>query len=243
MLYSESKNKNNLTMTNRTLLELRQTALPATGDNKRSKKYSPAIRLWHWVNAIIISGSLLTVLINSTVLKPWVNAGLIAEKLKEQGIIVTDEQTRSVAFALSDRVWAVHTYLGYALVILFIFRFAMELLGFADKALIRKINAGRRSFMSARKRRIAVKNELFIKALYALFYLFILVMVVTGLALAFRDNFPAIRSMHFIKDVHECTMYLILGFIVIHLAGVFIGERKHHQGIVSEMINGGNTGI
>jgi Ni/Fe-hydrogenase 1 B-type cytochrome subunit len=222
-------------------MELQQTAVAANAQTTPIKKYSPAIRFWHWLNAIIIAGSLLTVLINSTVLKPWVNAGLIADKLKEKGINVSDEQTRSVAFALSDKVWAVHTYFGYALVTMFIFRFAIELSGLADKTLIRKINAAKRSFLSVRERRIASRNERLIKTIYALFYVCLMVMVVSGLALAFRDNIPAIRSMHFIRDIHEFTMYLILGFIAVHLAGVFIGERKQHKGIVSEMINGGNS--
>jgi Ni/Fe-hydrogenase 1 B-type cytochrome subunit len=222
-------------------MELQQTAVNAPSQTTRTKKYSPSIRLWHWLNAIIITGSLLTVLINSTVLKPWANAGLIADKLKEKGINVSDEQTRSVAFALSDKVWAVHTYLGYTLVVMFIFRFTIELLGFTDKTLIRKITAAKRSYLSVRERRIASRNEMLIKTLYAFFYVFLTVMVVTGLALAFRDNIPAIRSMHFIRDIHEFTMYLILGFIAIHLAGVLIGERKQHKGIVSDMINGGNS--
>jgi Ni,Fe-hydrogenase I cytochrome b subunit len=34
-------------------------------------------------------------------------------------------------------------------------------------------------------------------------------------------------------------MYLIIAFIVVHLAGVFLAERKTDNGIVSDMINGG----
>ncbi len=220
-------------------MELQQTVAIISVDATRTKKYSSSIRLWHWSNALIITGSLLTVLVNSTVLKPWVNAGLIADKLKEKGINVTDEQTRSVAFALSDKVWAIHTYLGYTLVALFLFRILIELLGLADKTLIHKISVAKRSFLSIKENRIASRNEMLIKTSYALFYVLLMVMVVTGLALAFRDNIPALRSMHFIKEIHGFTMYLILAFIVIHLAGVFIGEKRRHKGIVSDMINGG----
>ncbi|MDB5143999.1 MAG: hypothetical protein JWQ66_2712 [Mucilaginibacter sp.] len=220
-------------------IELQDTAVIASADTTRTQKYSPSIRLWHWSNAIIITGSLLTVLVNSTVLKPWGNASLIADKLKEKGINVSDEQTRSAAFALSDKVWAIHTYFGYALVGLFLFRIAIELLGLADKTLIRKISAAKRSFVSTKANRIATRNEMFIKTSYALFYVLLMVMVTTGLALAFRDNIPLLRSMHFIKYIHGFIMYLILGFIFIHLAGILIGERKRRKGIVSDMINGG----
>jgi cytochrome b len=34
-------------------------------------------------------------------------------------------------------------------------------------------------------------------------------------------------------------MYLILAFIAVHLAGVYLAERKDGKGIVSDMINGG----
>lgn len=220
-------------------MELQQTAVIVTMDSVRTKKYSSSIRLWHWANAIIITGSLLTVMVNSTVLKPWVTAGLIADKLKEKGINVTDDQTRSAAFVLSDRVWAIHTYFGYALTGLFIFRLAIELFGLADQTLINKISAAKRSFLSTKEKRVASRNEMLVKTSYAVFYVLLMVMVVTGLALAFKDTIPALRSMHFIKEIHGLSMYLILGFIVIHLAGVFIGERKGHNGIVSEMINGG----
>jgi Ni/Fe-hydrogenase 1 B-type cytochrome subunit len=220
-------------------MALQQIAVIASAEAIRTQKYSPSIRLWHWANALIITGSLLTVLINSTVLKPWINAGLIADKLREKGINVSDEQTRSVAFALSDKVWAIHTYFGYALVVLFIFRLAIELLGLADKTLINKIDAARRSFLSVKKSRVATCNEMFIKTSYAVFYVLLMVMVITGLALAFRDNIPVLRSMHFIKEIHGFTMYLILIFIVVHLGGVFFGERNSHTVIVSDMINGG----
>src|SRR5258708_2155659 len=165
-------------------MALQQIAVIASAEAIRTKTYSPSIRLWHWANALIITGSLLTVLINSTVLKPWINAGLIADKLKEKGINVSDEQTRSVAFALSDKVWAIHTYFGYALVALFIFRLTIELFGLADKTLINKINAARRSFLTAKKSRFASSNEMFIKTSYAVFYVLLMVMVITGFALA-----------------------------------------------------------
>lgn len=204
-----------------------------------TKKYSTSIRLWHWLNAIIITGSLLTVLINSTVMRAWTNASLIADKLKEKGIEVTEDQSRSAAFALSDKVWAVHTYLGYALTGLFLFRIILEFFELADQKLIRKIKAASKSFLSRQENRISSRNEMLMKTLYAVFYVLLMVMVTTGLCLAFRNNVSALRKMHFIKEIHGFTMYLIIGFIIVHITGVVIGERKHHKGIVSDMINGG----
>ncbi|MGZ3763760.1 MAG: cytochrome b/b6 domain-containing protein [Mucilaginibacter sp.] len=222
-------------------MELQETAVVVSMDSARTKKYSSSIRLWHWLNALIITGSLLTVLVNSTVLKPWSNAGLIADKLKEKGINVTDEQTRPVAFALTDKVWEIHTYLGYALIAVFLFRLILEFFELTDQKLIRKIKAAKKAFQLRQENRVASRNEMLIKTSYALFYVLLMVMAVTGLSLAFEDNLPVLKSMHFLREIHEFTMYLILGFIVIHLTGVFIGERKQHKGIISDMINGGKS--
>ncbi|WP_295792901.1 cytochrome b/b6 domain-containing protein [Mucilaginibacter sp.] len=222
-------------------MELLETGVIASVDTARTKKYSFNIRLWHWLNALIITGSLLTVLVNSTVLKPWKNAAFIADQLNEKGVEVSRDEVKPVAFALSDQVWAIHTYLGYALAGLFLFRIIFEFFELADQKLIRKIKAAKNSYKLRQESRIAARNEMLIKTSYALFYVLLLVMVITGLSLAFRDSIPAIKAMHFIRDIHEFTMYLIIGFIVIHIAGVIIGELKKHKGIVSDMINGGEA--
>lgn len=44
-----------------------------------------------------------------------------------------------------------------------------------------------------------------------------------------------------IKSFHGFCMYLILIFIVVHIAGVLLAERKESKGIVSDMINGGKA--
>lgn len=220
-------------------MELIATVPVAEDSATVTKKYSSSIRIWHWLNAIVITGSLLTVLINSTVMKAWTNASLITDKLKEKGVEISEDQARSVAFALSDKVWAVHTYLGYALTGLFLFRIILEFFELTDQKLIRKIKAARQSFLSRQQDRISSRNEMLIKTLYAVFYVLLMVMVITGLCLAFRDNIPALRKMHFIKEIHGFTMYLIIGFILVHIAGVVAGERKRYKGIISDMINGG----
>src|ERR1700761_3161600 len=104
-----------------------------------TKKYSAALRFWHWLNAIVITGSLLTVLLNSTLLKGRKNAAFIKNKLHEAGATVTDEQARSVAHELTDKVWALHTYFGYGLAALVLFRIILEFFQLADQKMIRKI--------------------------------------------------------------------------------------------------------
>lgn len=93
-------------------MELVATAPVAEVEVTGTKKYSFSIRLWHWLNAVIITGYFMTVMINSTVMKAWTNALLITDNLKGKRVKITEDQARSVASALSDKVWAVHTYLG-----------------------------------------------------------------------------------------------------------------------------------
>ena len=66
-------------------------------------------------------------------------------------------------------------------------------------------------------------------------------MVITGLCMAFEDDYAWLKSIHAFREIHSFTMYLVLAFIFIHLAGVFLAERKDSKGIVSDMINGGKS--
>jgi cytochrome b len=63
-------------------------------------------------------------------------------------------------------------------------------------------------------------------------------MAVTGLCMAFEDDVPALK-IHALREIHSFCMYLIIAFIIIHIAGVFLAETKDSRGIVSDMINGG----
>jgi Ni,Fe-hydrogenase I cytochrome b subunit len=204
------------------------------------KKYSASLRLWHWANTIAISGSLLTVLINSTITDERPVSALVKNELKNAGATVSAEQADSVAHALGDSVWSVHIYFGYILVALLIFRLILEFFQLADQKFIRKMKSAYRQFQTTKKNRELAKHELTVKAIYAAFYILLIIMAVTGLFLAFEDLLAPFKFIrHSVKEVHGFCMYLILAFIFVHLAGVFIAERKDNKGIVSDMINGG----
>lgn len=206
----------------------------------QTKKYSSSLRFWHWANAIVITGSLLTVLVNSTVLKGWDTLTFIEDKLKSTGTTITEKQARMLVGGLRDKVWTFHMYFGYCLAALLLFRFIAEFFQLTDQKLIHKIKAAYSQYKAGKNRLIA-RHELVVKSLYATFYLLLLIMAVTGLCLAFEDDVPVLKSMHFIRDIHGFCMYLVLAFIVVHIAGVYLAERKDSKGIVSDMINGGKS--
>jgi len=203
------------------------------------KKNSPGLRLWHWLNALVISGSLITVLINSTILKTRPNAALIQNQLKEAGATVTNDQARSVAHELSDKIWTLHTYFGYVLVGLVVFRLLLEFFQVADQKFIRGLRNAWSKYQTVKQERETARHDFWVKTLYAIFYLMIIIQAITGLCLAFEDDVPALKAIHAFREIHSFTMYLILGFIFVHLAGVFLAERKKSPGIVSDMIHGG----
>jgi len=211
-----------------------------TKNNSTVKKYPGSLRLWHWLNMIVISGSLITVLINSTITDKQNITSLVKEKIADtKG--VDNDLSRSVAGALEDRVWAVHEYFGYCLAALLVFRLLLEFFQLADQKFIRKLRDAGEKYRKIKKDRQDALHELTVKIIYAIFYGLLVIMVVTGLSLAFDDDLQFLKSIHHpVKSVHGFCMYLILGFIVVHVAGVLLAERKKEgKGIVSDMINGG----
>ena len=209
-------------------------------DPKQIKKYTLSLRLWHWLNALVITGSLLTVLLNSTILESRSITPFVKDTLKESGAVITDDQAKSVAHDLGDKVWAVHTWFGYGLVALLVFRLILEVFQLTDQRLIRTIKNAYHQYTATKKQRELARHDIVVKTLYAMFYVMLITMAVTGLFLAFEDFFEPYKAYrHAIKEVHGFIMYLILGFIAIHIVGVLLAERKDSKGIVSDMINGG----
>lgn len=207
-----------------------------------SKKNSPGLRFWHWANAIVISGLLVTVLINSTILDDRSNQSFLKTELQKGGTILNEQQARSLAHAQSDEVWGIHIYFGYFLAALFVFRLVMEFFQPKDQRFFVKLKQVYRQYFDLKQNRYLARHDLAVKIIYLVFYAMLTVMVVTGLTLAFEDELALPRALHHnIKEIHGFTMYLILAFIVVHLIGVYLAERDKSPGIVSDMINGGRS--
>src|SRR5271169_865737 len=88
----------------------------------QNKKYSSPLRLWHWLSAVVITGSLLTVLADSTITNGRTNAAIIKTQLSNNKVSVNSDQARGAAHEISDKVWELHTYFGYILAALLLFR-------------------------------------------------------------------------------------------------------------------------
>ncbi len=205
------------------------------------KKNSAALRFWHWANFIVITGSLLTVLLNRTITGGHSTRPFFKETLEKSGAKATEDQIKQLAHDFSDRIWDIHTYFGYFLAGLFLFRILLEFFQLADQKLIRKIKSAYANFKTVKEQRQAALHSLTVNLIYIGFYILLLIMVLTGLFLAFEDAMEPYKAIrHDVKEVHGFVMYLILAFTAAHLIGVFLAEhRKDGKGIVSDMINGG----
>lgn len=204
-----------------------------------SKKYDIKIRLWHWLSALVITGSLITVLINSTLLDRS-QSPFVQKELQDAGVQLTTKQARAATHGLEDQIWGIHIYFGYALAALFLFRLISEAFLPREKRFVFKAIQAYRSYSNLRLTKL--RHNFAVKVLYAICYITLLIMVLTGLSLAFQDNLGISRSFgHSIKQVHGFCMYIVLGFIVLHVGGVIFAETKEDKGIVSGMINGGKV--
>jgi cytochrome b561 len=202
--------------------------------------YSAPLRVWHWGNALLVTGQLLTILFLKVIVDARSAVPEFIKAASKDGGAPTEQQGRAFAHIISDRIWDWHIAIGLALASFWLLRVAMELRGPAE------VRFSTRLLLVARKYRLApparkadARHELLAKVSYALFYLFLTVMVVTGLALTWADDVPLLhRIEHTVGDVHGVTMYLIIAFFVVHLAGVVWSEITDDHGLVSRMIGG-----
>lgn len=205
-----------------------------------NEKYSLGLRLWHWTFFILISATIVTVLLASTLFRTRNNITLVQQQLQEKNLSVSQDQARAVAHALNDKLWDLHTWIGYLIALFLLGRFILEIAQPGEEKLGTKIRKAMRFKALSAEQRKGQQHYLRVKGVYIIFYGLMLVMAVTGIALAF-EQVPLFRDLHKpAKQVHSFTQYLIYGFILLHLTGVIVADAGRHPGLVSAMINGEN---
>lgn len=204
------------------------------------QKYSANLRLWHWLNSLLIIGSLLTILINSTLFDKRSNTAFITKELENAGASVTSQQARAVSHGLEEKIWDLHVYLGYFLVALFVYRLVFEIFQPKNQKFKLKLQKAFQLYRTSKNQ--TNSKDLLIKLIYLVFYFVLFLMVITGLTVKFHDALGIGNSLsHSIKEVHGFLMYVVIAFIVLHIAGVIYSENRDKKGIVSDMINGGES--
>lgn len=200
--------------------------------------HSAAIRIWHWASFVVISGSVITVLLASTLFRTKNNIALVHDQLQANGVVTNQDQARAVAHAFNDRLWDLHKWFGFALSALVVARVLIEMTQSRDEKFAVQLKRALRVKPADQQGRLEQQHYIQVKRIYLVFYAALILMACTGLGLAF-DNVTFFRMYRSeIKQVHALLQWVIYGFIVMHIAGVILADLGKYRGLVSGMIHG-----
>lgn len=187
-----------------------------------------SFRVWHWLHALVILGLLGTVLLRKTFLSWRTNSEILSTKLSTMDIVVSSDQAAILAKAVRAPMWEWHIILGYALAALLLFRIAL----FFTKS-------GKQNFIDIKS---ASLHKKMVKIGYVGIYAVLGFMAITGLSIHFYEEIGLLKeTAKSIKEVHEIVFNLVWIFAVLHIAGVVVADNTDEQGLISDMINGGNA--
>ena len=190
------------------------------------KKYDSIFRSWHWINALVMFGIFITVLLRETFLNKHNIADILIQKLSSIHLTITEEQAIIIAKSIREPMWQWHIYLGLAIFILWIVR--MFLFGTVS---------GKINYMHLKENSL---HKLAVKLGYIGIYIVIFVVSTTGIAINYHDAFGITKEFsHTLKELHEVCAYIITIFVPLHIIGVVIAENRDEKGIISNMIHGG----
>jgi Ni/Fe-hydrogenase 1 B-type cytochrome subunit len=206
-----------------------------------TERHSLAIRIWHWTFFLVLTASLVTVLFGSTLFKTKKNIAIVQSQLQEKGVTVDKDQARAVAHMYSDKLWDLHTLLGYIVCGLLLSRIIIEIVQPGEERLGIKLKKALGFKTQDVVEQKAKRHYIQVKWTYIIFYCMIGTMALTGLGLAFEDV-PFLKDAHrTITQVHSFVQYFIYAFIIIHLGGVVRSDLSKYNGLVSGMIHGKGT--
>ena len=202
--------------------------------------YSAPLRAWHWGNALLVAGQLVTILFIKVIVKPKALVPEFQAAAGQHGGTLTKEQGLSIAHLLSERLWDWHIGIGLALAAFWLYWLVVQLTAPPERRFGARLLAAARHYRLAPPAKHAdARHTLLAKLSYLAFYIFIAVMVLTGLALTWADDVPWLHGIeHSVKAVHNLTMYLIIAFVVTHIAGVVWAELTSDHGLISRMVGG-----
>jgi len=189
---------------------------------RRQKVYDPALRLIHLWNGLAILFLMVTI---------WIS------DLFDKGVG-------------EDTLWQIHIFIGYALVVGIVARLAWGLVGprharYSDMwHPAAWWNAVRHLNLTTKPR---FGHNTLASAVYLLVYLLLIAMAVSGLGLAAIEHSMGpfntwFGDMTWLEDLfeepHEIIYYLLMGFVVIHIAALIWHEYKDKTPVAQAMVTG-----
>ena len=205
-----------------------------------TKDYRASLRVWHWVNAVLISGQLLTILFQKVIVNARSAVPEFLDTLSRDHVQLTTKQAGAFAHIIGERIWQWHIYIGLVLAAFWLLRVAQELRGPSDmRYSARLLEVARRYRLAPPAAKAEWGKVLFAKSTYAVFYLLLTIMVVTGLILTWADDVAVLHQLeHTAKEIHNVAMYFIIAFFVVHVVGVVWAELTKDHGLISRMVGG-----
>lgn len=185
-----------------------------------NKKYSSIYRIIHWAIAISFMLLLMTIFLRLTWMNKYNVAAIIQDYLRDTGQNLSEDQLIVLAKKIRKPMWVWHIYIGYVLVGLFSLRFMLPAFGHMkiqnplDKTLTTK--------------------EKFQKWTYIIFYLCVVVSLVTGLVIELGPR----EYKKPMEEIHVLSIYYLLAFIGIHIGGVLMAEFTNQKGLISRIVSG-----
>jgi|LGVD01.1.fsa_nt_gb cytochrome b561 len=193
-------------------------------------KWSSPMRIYHWLNSLIVTLLLITVVLRKTVLDKYLVNKKIQGFLSNNSIEIDKDLTMKLAKQIRSEMWEWHYVFGFILAALIIIRIAL----FFTKS-GKSVITDAFSFMTKKK-----KPNYWIKLLYLAVYLSIFIISTTGVLMYFYKDFGwSHDTKEFLESIHVAVMNIIIYFIPMHIIGIVLAENEDESGITSDMINGG----
>ena len=183
-------------------------------------KYSKIYRIIHWAIAVSFLLLLVTIFLRLTWMNKFNVAAIIQDYLSGTDLVLSQDQLIVLAKKIRQPMWDWHIYLGYVLTGLFGLRFILPFFG-------------QMKFQNPLAKNLSIKEK-FQKWTYIIFYFCVVISLVTGLIIEFGPK--EIKKL--MEEIHVLGIYYLIGFIVIHVAGVFIAEFTNQKGIISRIVSG-----
>jgi len=195
-----------------------------------AKKWSAPMRVYHWLNSLVVISILITVILRKTILDKYQVNLKIQTFLNDNEIELSKDTTMKLAKLIRFEMWEWHYVFGFALVALIFIRIILFFTK-SGKSIIKDAF----SFLTTNR-----KDNYWIKLLYLAVYLAIFIISVTGVLMFFyKDLGWTHDTKKILESIHVAVMNIIIYFIPMHIIGIVLAENEDQPGVTSEMINGG----
>ena len=186
-----------------------------------TRNYSKVYRILHW----LIAFSFILLLITIFLRKTWMEKNHVAEIIQafladKSYPALPEDDAILLAKKIRKPMWDWHIYLGYVLTGLYCIRLAVPFFG-------------EMKFSSPFKAGLDVKTK-FQFWVYLVFYACTAVSLITGLIIEFGPK----EYKKPMEEIHELSLYYLLGFMILHIGGILIAELTSDKGLVSRIISG-----